>query len=314
VLKGTGRFDFRKTVIKRQDHSGFEPRFIISAMIAAEGRYLISADRFLTIRSQERHHQLQTVTHKKKVRVLTSALTAMCLLLTITVAREAWCTETESHEYLETIGDTRQIVNWCVEKSDNTRMFWKNENEFSVIQFSGTYASISWEGTNRKDDTTVSAHRQGNTIVLEGTLRGDPIKKTMAIDEAPWYQSLSWSLRRLVLSDDKQTEFWTLRPDTLEKHKMVAKKMGEEEVQIEGVSVPAVRLEVRLKGMLGPFWSSTYWYRKTDGVWLRYEGPSGPPGKPMILIEYRNSTAHCSGLSQLPAAGQLEDDSKNTGS
>jgi len=257
---------------------------------------------------------LQTDTDKKKRRVLPSALTAMCLLLAIATAREARCAETESHEYLETIGDNQQIVNWCVEKSDNTRMFWKNDYEFSVIQSSGTYASISWEGTNRKDDTTISAHRQGDTIVLEGTLRGDPISKTMAIDAAPWYQSLSWSLRRLVLSDDKQTEFWTLRPDTLEKHKMVAKKMGEEEVQIEGVSVPAIRLEVRLKGMLSPFWSSTYWYRKTDGVWLRYEGPSGPPGKPMIFIEYRKATALCSGQSQLPAAGQLEDDTKNTGS
>lgn len=255
---------------------------------------------------------MNTDTPNKTRRALTLALTAFCLLITIAAARQAWCAETESHEYLETIGDTRQIVHWCVEKSDNTRMFWKNEDEFSVIQSSGPYASISWEGTNRKDDTTISAHRQGDTIVLEGTLRGDPISKTVAIDTAPWYQSLSWSLRRLVLSDDTQIEFWTMRPDTLEIHKMVARKKGEEEMPIEGATGPVVKLEVRLKGMLSPFWSSTYWYRKTDGVWLRYEGPSGPPGKPMIHIEYQKSTARCNSRNQWPSAGQLENGSQGT--
>ncbi len=231
--------------------------------------------------------------HTIRHRTIAFLLGVLCYLPISARVPAAEAIEIESHEYLETIGEAQQVIQWCVEKTDNTRMLWKNKNEFSVIQSSGRYDSVMWKGINLSEETSISALRKGDTIIIEGKLKGVPIDKTVTIDAVPWYQSMSWSLRNLVLSGNEKLVFWTLRPDTFKEHKMVARKTGEEEIQINGTTHSTVKLEVRLKGLLSPFWHSTYWYRKDDAVWLRYEGPSGPPGNPMIVIEYRHTNDRC---------------------
>lgn len=67
----------------------------------------------------------------------------------------------------------------------------------------------------------------------------------------------------------------------------IRKRQAEEVVQLEKGAVPAVRIELRLTGMLAPFWKSRYWFRSKDGVFLRFEGPGGPPGTPEMVVEYQ---------------------------
>jgi hypothetical protein len=227
------------------------------------------------------------------------------MTLSLIAANIAWCADIESHEYMETVGDAQQVIQWCVEKSDDTRMLWKTRDECSLIETSGPYATVRWRDTNTADNTSITALREGNAIVIKGMLNGIPIDHAVAIDEAPWFQSMSWSLHSLILSRDEQTEFWALRPDTMKAHKLVAKKAKKETLHIGGDTVPAIRIEVRLKGMLSPFWHSNYWFRRTDGVWLRYEGPSGPPGRPPIVIEYRKPSDPCN-ITEKSSTGQLD--------
>ncbi len=222
----------------------------------------------------------------------TTALIA-AMLLSLAMARPAGCAEIESYKYLETVGDTRQPIQWCVEKSENTRLLWQTRDEVSLIETRGPFDTARWHGRNTAEDTDISAFRQGDTIRIKGKLKGKAVDKTIAIDNAPWFQSMSWSLRRLVLSDDEQMELWTLRPDTMKAYKLVARKIGKEELQIGGKTVTGINIEIRLKGLLSPFWSSHYWFRETDGVWLRYKGVSEAAGNPALRIVYQGPSAPC---------------------
>ena len=45
--------------------------------------------------------------------------------------------------------------------------------------------------------------------------------------------------------------------------------------------------------MLKPFWHSDYWFRETDGFWLRSKTASGPSRKPDIVVEYGEPMPAC---------------------
>jgi hypothetical protein len=50
-------------------------------------------------------------------------------------------------------------------------------------------------------------------------------------------------------------------------------------------------VELRLGGVLALFWKSSSWFRRSDGVFLRFEGPSGPPGAPAVVVGNRGPAA-----------------------
>jgi hypothetical protein len=117
-------------------------------------------------------------------------------------------------------------------------------------------------------------------LLLNGQFKGKPVERVIEIDSAPWYQALSLSLRALRDAEKQSLEFWTLRPDNLEVHKLRAIRKGVEMLEVEGGQVAALRMEVSLAGLKAMFWHCSYWLRESDGVFLRYRGPSGPPGCP----------------------------------
>jgi hypothetical protein len=107
-----------------------------------------------------------------------------------------------------------------------------------------------------------------------------PREKKSSTGSDPWYQALSLSLRALRDAEKGSLEFWTLRPDNLEVHKLRAVRKGVEMLEVDGKQVAALKLGVSLTGLKAMFWHCSYWLRESDGVFLRYRGPSGPPGCP----------------------------------
>ena len=247
---------------------------------------------------------------KRAIRWIVS-LSALILLSWASVP-ETWCADIESHSYLKTLGNKQLEIQWCVEKSENTRMLWKTSEEYSLIETKGPFATTRWQGANETEDTSIVALRNGDSITIQGVFKGEPIDRTTSIDAAPWFQSMSWSLRSLILCDDAQMEFWTLRPDTMKAYKLVAKKIQKEALQVGGKTLSAIKIEVRPSGILSPFWHSYYWFRETDGVWLGSKSPSGPPGKPHITIEYRRPSQACTISAEIPSPRQLSNGSHDT--
>jgi len=203
--------------------------------------------------------------------------------------------DSEAHHYIERIGDTVRHINWCAVRSpgNTTRLFYRGKGEVHVTEADETLATRQWRLDMTENDTAVSATRDGETLLIQGSFRGSPIDKRLPIDDAPWFQASSLSLRRFVLSADTHIDYWAVREDTMTVHKLSAKKVTVEEIEIAGQKWQAQVIELRLNGPLSIFWSSRYWFRLEDGVFLKFSGPSGPPGDPIITISYEGEAELC---------------------
>jgi hypothetical protein len=199
----------------------------------------------------------------------------------------------EAYRYLEQVGDLRHQVHWCVVKAPVTRLIYRSAAEVAVTETDAALATKRWQMQTSGRATTVNAVRKGNALVIDGVLNGSKIHKHLTIDAAPWYQTLSWSLRRLVASAQPRIEFWILRTDTLSAHKVVAEKRAPEEIKAAGQTYRAQVVELHLSGLLAPFWKCRYWFRAEDGVFLRFKGPSGPPGAPDMVVSYEGPAGPC---------------------
>jgi hypothetical protein len=79
--------------------------------------------------------------------------------------------------------------------------------------------------------------------------------------------------------------FWTIRTDTVEATTLQVKKAGEEEIPVNGKKIMAQRVELRAEGFFSHFWHGTYWFRKSDKLFLMYRSVHGSPGTPETVIE-----------------------------
>jgi hypothetical protein len=85
----------------------------------------------------------------------------------------------------------------------------------------------------------------------------------------------------MIASDAAERLFWTIRCDTLTAHKIKAIKKGVEKVD---TADNMLHIRLTLPGLLAPLWKSDYWFALPEGVFFRFQGPSGPPGSSMTTV------------------------------
>ena len=81
-----------------------------------------------------------------------------------------------------------------------------------------------------------------------------------------------------------------IRADALTPIRMQATKVGTDTVLLDGVPTEAVKVRLAPDGLLAAFWHGHYWYRKTDGLFLKFEGRRGLPGSPMTVVHLLSPT------------------------
>lgn len=124
-------------------------------------------------------------------------------------------------------------------------------------------------------------------IVLSGSFQGKKVDKRFDAGGPPWNQLFQMGLGPFALSGDKGTSFrsiGTQGPGELKIGKMSVTRKGEEEIELDGRKVNAVHLRISLSGLLSIFWHGDYWYRKSDGLFLRYRGKNRSGG-PVAVSE-----------------------------
>ena len=188
--------------------------------------------------------------------------------------------------YLEQTPLTLIEVNWQIEKRGDSLFLsvTKSTGETYTSQHDERGAVLEWKLKDPETDTDITARRQENVILIEGVSKGERIDKSVAIDSAPWYQTVSFSLTRFIGSKEPSTTFWALKTDTLTPYKMRAFKREHERIVVQDKEIEAQKVRVKLTGFKAVFWHSDYWLRKTDGLFLLYEGVEGPPGTPQTII------------------------------
>ena len=215
------------------------------------------------------------------------------VFLCVPAYRPVQASAVESYRYTETIGGVKKDIRWCVDKSEPIRLLYQSKEEMHITRTDDSFATVQWDMKNEAEGTSIQARREPHAIIIRGQWEGGRFTKELSVDDAPWYQATSWSLRAFVLSSLKEIRFWTVRTDTLTAHKITAVKKKRRILNLNGANEEAVEVELRLGGLLSVFWKSNYWFRRTDGVFLRFEGPSGPPGAPDVIVEYQGPAPPC---------------------
>ncbi|NOQ46660.1 MAG: hypothetical protein GQ559_08325 [Desulfobulbaceae bacterium] len=183
-----------------------------------------------------------------------------------------------SYLYREITGEKSKEFKWeLLDKGDEVVITSSSaEGKFvNVCRRDG--ATLRWH-VQQSPDTDIQAERIANTITLRGRFQGKKVDKSIEIDERPWFQSLSFSLRSLTGGDTKALSFWIIRKDTLEFVEMQAKNLGIEPIELAGEEVQAYKMEIRKNGLLSSLWHANYWFRTSDNTFVQYRGTHGLPG------------------------------------
>lgn len=190
----------------------------------------------------------------------------------------------EIHRYKEVTGDSVKTLQWHLENGDVATLRCTSPHEHHTTTVGPDYDTSHWQVIADDGLTNFIARRHGDAIEIDGRYKGQDINKTLSIDDAPWYQATSLSLRQLATSNESHQVFWTIRYPALTAHKVKASKQGIESVASADGPKTLMHIRLSLTGLLSPFWKSDYWFSLPEFIFYRFKGPSGPPGSPMTVI------------------------------
>lgn len=197
----------------------------------------------------------------------------------------------EQHQYLKKTGSELIVFDWNLERGDDLKLTTDLGKERDITRMAVDFSTQSWSVDNPTTETNMEVLRKDNKLIFSGTFEGEKIEKTSTIDAAPWYQALSLSLRQFTDQSRNHSEFWSIRPDNLTVHHLQVSREAEEILNLNGISSTVIKLKIQLTGLKSAFWSCHYWLRKSDGLFVRYEGSSGPPGWPLTIVELMDTSA-----------------------
>lgn len=195
----------------------------------------------------------------------------------------------QSYTYREVTGEESKEFSWQLLENGNQVMIIASAADEKLVNIcredGGTLRWHVEQGTA----TNLQAERIGNTIFLRGRFQGKIVDKSIDIDDRPWFQPLSYSLRTFSGDDRKNLSFWTIRMDTLELVAMQAERWGMDVIQIAGKEIRARRVEIRKDGFFSAIWSANYWFRADDNIFVQYRGTHGFPGTPETRVTLFNA-------------------------
>ncbi|MEA2097327.1 MAG: hypothetical protein U9P73_11645 [Candidatus Cloacimonadota bacterium] len=191
-----------------------------------------------------------------------------------------------TNNYKIAIGEDIYYSSFSIAKTDSLILYiYRHEAEEQINYYNqnGTTQKFTHKDTTRNIDLT--AIKDGRKIILQGTSGKKVIDTLIKIDENPWKQSMSYSLSEFALGNEEKIEYWIVRLDKFKGEKMQAEKAGNEDITIKDKEYHAVKIIIRAAGLRSKFWSGHYWFRISDGLFLKYEGWNGLPGSTKTIIE-----------------------------
>jgi hypothetical protein len=212
-----------------------------------------------------------------QINLLTVAL-LLFLILTHTVSFSAQ----EQYTYTEITGNRKDSFLWRLfQDGDRIEIESAGEKEKLINICDRRGMTREWMVISPEKNLRVK--REGNTLLFSGFQKGIKVDKTVLIDDTPWFQPLSYSLRQFIDLPQDRIEFWHIRTDNLDPVKLAAVKIG---LSFGDVCVGQMGYLVKIRplGVFAPFWQASFWFRSSDKVFCRYEGRHGAWGVPLTVI------------------------------
>ncbi len=206
------------------------------------------------------------------------SLWVLVFILSVCVG-QAHAKEYTYHYFKESTGEVREKHFLEIKRLKKGHMEIKREvqsadkalEEEMVVDENG--ATLSWEVEDEKEDTKYKGERQGNTLILKGRHKGAVLDKEVELDNKPFYFTPKFNLMRFAASEAEQVRFWMLRKDELTKYLMQAKKKAVETIIVNGKEVEAIKVYYSATGAGEKFYKRTYYFRKSDGLFLKKKAP-----------------------------------------
>ncbi len=208
--------------------------------------------------------------------------------LALVAGRPSRCLAEDGWVYRDQTGPVVTLIHLQVVRSDDTVTIEStlSDGDLHRVVTDALRATLRYFFASPARGSAYTATRVGNEIVLEGTLKGKPLSRRIPIDSHPWYESMEWSLQQFAVAAPSAPQvFWVVHPYEARAYLMQAQEEKEESVLVNGRTLEAMRVKVSPWGILSLFWSSLYWFRPSDGAFVRYEGVRGLPGTPKTVVE-----------------------------
>lgn len=176
-----------------------------------------------------------------------------------------------------------------VEKGTIIKSDWRAETLFiqNELMIDTSGIERAWKSGNLREGTQVSAVRSGDSLILTGTYRKKPVTKSYSLKGVVWKQMIPFDLADFAFSKSGPLTFLCLAlmgPYALKTAQMQAKRVGEETISYKGEKTGAIHIRVSPAGIFAALWHANYWFRKSDGVFIRSES-TGMPGRPGAVME-----------------------------
>jgi len=225
--------------------------------------------------------------------IFQTSMVAVFLALTTCVSIAApssdttqMATHSQHHVFLyqETTGKTLKNFQWRQVSSKQREIITVTEEDATFSNYCDRTGNTYAWNFEKEGNTSIRVTREGNLLKISGIFSGNRIETTETIDNRPWYQPLSFSLRSFLDTSETRTSFWTIRSDTLEVVAMQAKKGDLDEITVAGKKVLARKVTLSRQGILAAFWQANFWFRESDRIFIRYQGTHGPPGTSETVV------------------------------
>ncbi len=189
--------------------------------------------------------------------------------------------------YTDSEGGITQLLNVRKKQERGGLMLYLNSEIKNTRHFYQPPGhTVEWKLIDHAEKHDFYARRHGNQIAIEGIYQGKPITKTVDVDEKPWINKLDHGLSNWARSEEDELVFWTLKLNSgLDPILFKAEKLGTENLETPAGKFQTVKVKLNLNGfLLSNLWSAYCWYRVSDGLFVKYEGDSGP-GTHLRMIE-----------------------------
>lgn len=142
--------------------------------------------------------------------------------------------------------------------------------------------TIRYESKDTESESNFILTQSDNILSISGKLDGEEMNKSEKLDNPPFYHDPRFCLMQFALSGNDEMRFLVVNPDDQKIYEMKAERKSVEEIEVNGKQVNAVEVYWGLPGIGFIAFNQTYWYRKSDGIFLKQNKPFS--GKKFELI------------------------------
>ena len=211
-------------------------------------------------------------------------LTLIALCSAATAAATAFPSHPLRLVYRETVAGQSNLREYLVRQEEGRVSLVATEPGITRTVEAGPDFATVREGYEDKSGNRLTLVRQGRRMLLTGALNNQPVSREFEVDDTAWYGSILF-MRDFVLAGTQETVFYMTQPEDNRVIKLKAIREGEETIPVDGGNVATVRVRFTLPDFRSVFWSSTYWFRAADGLFVKSLETRGPPGSAKVSVE-----------------------------